>query len=221
MAGRSLPRLERCNLTAILLKTSAIPDPEDGTIEPELVNRSWNMLKRIAVIVLIVLSLTLQSCVSATATLKSYVNSSNGYQFVYPVGWLPVKVDNGPDVVFHDLIEETENVSVVISDVPQGKTLSELGSPSEVGYRLSKNAIAPPNSGRQAELVNAEAHDADDTTYYLLEYAVKLPTQERHNLASVAVRRGKLFTFNLSTTEKRWAKQRALFQQIVDSFKVY
>jgi len=45
----------------------------------------------------------------------------------YPNGWLPVKVSNGPDVVFHDLIETTENVSVVVSSVPQGKTLAELG----------------------------------------------------------------------------------------------
>ncbi|HEY9623237.1 MAG TPA: photosystem II reaction center PsbP [Crinalium sp.] len=179
------------------------------------------MLKRIAAIALIVLSLSLQGCVSATASLKSYVNSYNGYQFSYPPGWLPVKVENGPDVVFHDLIEETENVSVIISDVPDGKRLQDLGSPTDVGYRLSKNAIAPANSGRKAELVNAESHNDGETTYYLLEYAVQLPTQERHNLASVAVRRGQLFTFNLSTTEKRWAKQKALFQQIVNSFSVY
>jgi photosystem II oxygen-evolving enhancer protein 2 len=179
------------------------------------------MLKRMVAIALIFLSLSLQSCVSTAATLKSFGSAANGYQFAYPVGWLPVKVANGPDVVFHDLIEETENVSVVISDVPQGKTLQELGSPSEVGYRLSKNAIAPPDSGRQAELVNAEAHEMGNTTYYLLEYAVKLPTQDRHNLASVAVHRGKLYTFNLSTTEKRWAKQQTLFRQVVNSFSVY
>jgi len=46
---------------------------------------------------------------------------------LYPNGWLPVKVSNGPDVVFHDLIETTENVSVVVSSV-QGKTLAELGT---------------------------------------------------------------------------------------------
>jgi len=50
------------------------------------------------------------------------------------------KVSNGPDVVFHDLIETTENVSVVFSPVPQGKTLAELDA-GEVGYKLSK-AIA-------------------------------------------------------------------------------
>ncbi len=180
------------------------------------------MLKRIAAILLIVLSLSLQSCVSAASGLKSYVNSYQGYEFLYPNGWVPVKVADGPDVVFHDLIEETENVSVVINPVPDNKSLQELGSPTDVGYRLSKNAIAPPDSGRTAELVSADSRQVGDELYYLLEYAVKLPSdQERHNLASVVVRRGQLFTFNLSTSEKRWQKAQEKMRQVVSSFSVY
>lgn len=179
------------------------------------------MLKRIAAVLLVVLSLSLQSCVSAVAGLKSYVNTYQGYEFLYPNGWVPVKVADGPDLVLHDLIEETENVSVVINPVPEGKSLAELGTPTDVGYRLSKNAIAPPDSGRQAELVSAESRDVGDQTYYLLEYAVKLPNQVRHNLASVAVRRGQLYTFNLSTTEKRWEKAQEKFRRVVNSFSVY
>lgn len=180
-----------------------------------------DVLRRIAALVLVVLSLSLQGCVSTTAGLKAYVDSYDGYQFLYPNGWVEVKVNDGPDVVFHDLIQETENVSVVINPVPDNKTLEELGSPSEVGYRLSKNAIAPPGSGREAELINAESRQIDDETYYLLEYAVKLPNQLRHNLASVVVRRGQLFTLNLSTTERRWEKARNTLRKVADSFSVY
>ena len=180
------------------------------------------MLKRIAAVLLVVLSLSLGGCISGVSGLKSYIDTTKGYQFLYPNGWLRVEVSNGPDVVFHDLIEQTENVSVVISPVPDGKTLADLGTPGEVGYKLSKNAIAPPESGRQAELVNAEAREVGDKTYYLLEYAVKLPNQqERHNLASVALSRGKLFTFNVSTTEKRWQKVQNQLQTVASSFSVY
>jgi photosystem II oxygen-evolving enhancer protein 2 len=180
------------------------------------------MLKRVAVVLLVVLSLSLTGCASATSGLKSYVDSTDGYQFLYPNGWLPVKVSSGPDVVFHDLIETSENVSVVISPVPEGKTLAELGTPGEVGYKLGKNAIAPPDSGREAELVNAEAREKNAKTYYLLEYAVKLSNQQkRHNLASVAVSRGKLFTFNASTPEQHWYKVRRVLEQVVNSFSVY
>ncbi|WP_088894302.1 photosystem II reaction center PsbP [Leptolyngbya ohadii] len=179
------------------------------------------MLKRIAAVLLVVLSLSLQSCASGATGLKSYVNTYQGYQFLYPNGWIEVKVNNGPDVVLHDLIEETENASVIISPVKDDKTLEELGTPTEVGYRLSKNAIAPEGSGRQAELVSAEAREDGEKTYYLLEYAVTLPNQLRHNIASVAVRRGQLYTFNVSTTERRWEKVEDRLRKVAKSFSVY
>lgn len=180
------------------------------------------MLKRIAAILLVILSLSLAGCVAtATAGLKSYIDTTHGYQFLYPNGWVPVKVNNGPDIVFRDLIQQTENLSVVISAVPDKKTLAELGTPSEVGYNLSKNAIAPEGSNRQAELVNASSRLSGDKTYYILEYAVKLPQQKRHNLASVGVSRGKLITFNLSTTEQRWSKLQPVFEEVVNSFSVH
>lgn len=179
------------------------------------------MFKRIAAILLVILSLSLAGCVAPASGLKSYVDTTKGYQFLYPNGWRQVKVSDGPDVVFHDLIEQTENVSVVISPVPEGKKLADLGTPSEVGYKLSKNAIAPPNSGRQAELVNANSREVGDKIYYILEYAVTLPNQERHNLASVAVSRGQLYTFNVSTTERRWKTVKDQFQTVISSFSVY
>ncbi|MBV8882793.1 MAG: photosystem II reaction center PsbP family protein [Chroococcidiopsidaceae cyanobacterium CP_BM_RX_35] len=180
------------------------------------------MLKWLVVLLLVVLSLSLAGCASAASGLKSYVDSIDGYEFLYPNGWLPVKVTNGPDVVLHDLIETTENVSVVISSVPAGKTLAELGTPGEVGYKLAKSALAPPDSGREAELVNAEVRQSGAKTYYTLEYAVKLPNQqERHNLASVAISRGKLFTFNASIPERRWSKVQQVFEQVINSFSVY
>lgn len=193
----------------------------DALAEIDTAEGNVGMVKRIVAMLLVVLSLSLQGCVAAGSGFKSFVDSLDGYQFLYPNGWMPVKVSSGPDVVFHDLIHETENVSVVISPVSGNKTLSELGDPGEVGYKLAKTAIAPANSGREAELVNAESREVGDKTYYLLEYAVKVAGQERHNLASVAVSRGKLYTFNASTTEERWSKVKEMLEQTVNSFSVY
>jgi photosystem II oxygen-evolving enhancer protein 2 len=181
------------------------------------------MFKRIFAILLIVVSISLQGCaVSGAAGFKSYIDSIDGYRFLYPNGWSEVNVTNGADIVFHDLIEPSENVSVVLSPVsdPDKKTLTQLGSPGEVGYQIGKKAIAPPDSGRQAELVNAESHEIDGKTYYLLEYAVKIGDRQRHNLASAVINRGKLYTFNASTTEQRWEKVRDLLYQSVQSFSV-
>ena len=84
------------------------------------------MWQRITFILLLVLSFSLSSpSLANAAALNSFVDSADGYQFSYPNGWLQVKVGDGPDVVFHDLIEVSENVSVVISPVPSGKTLSD------------------------------------------------------------------------------------------------
>ncbi|BCL37461.1 photosystem II reaction center PsbP [Nostoc sp. MS1] len=181
------------------------------------------MWKKILFMLLLVLSFSLSNPnVAQAAGFKSFVDTADGYEFLYPNGWLQVKVANGPDVVFHDLIEISENVSVVISPVPDNKTLKELGTPTEVGYKLGKAALAPPDSGRKAELVNASEKETEGKTYYKLEYLVKLPNQkERHNIASVAVSRGKVFTFNASIPEKRWGKVKRAMEEVVNSFTVY
>lgn len=178
------------------------------------------MLKRIAAVLLVVLSLSVQSCVSATSGLKSYIDAYDGYEFAYPNGWIEIKVPDGPDVVLHDFVEPSENVSVIIGDIPEGKTLEDLGTPAEVGQRLAEGTNF--NEGdRQVELVGAASRQVDSKTYYLLEYVVQLADQTRHNLASVAVSRGKLYTFNASTQESRWDKMAEKLQTVVSSFSVY
>jgi photosystem II oxygen-evolving enhancer protein 2 len=181
------------------------------------------MWKRIGLILLLVLSFSFgYSDIAAAAGLKSFTNNDSGYEFLYPNGWVQVKVANGPDVVFHDIIEPSENISVVISPVPDNKTLAELGTPGEVGYKLGKNALAPEGSGREAELINDAQREVDGKLYYKLEYLIKLPdNQKRHNLANVVVSRGKLFTFNASVTERRWSRVKRLIEDSIDSFKVY
>ncbi len=179
------------------------------------------MLKRFAAIALVVLSLTVQGCVGLTAGLNAYVDALDGYQFLYPNGWVQMKVSDGPDVVFRDLIEETENVSVVVSAVESGKKLQDLGSPSEVGLQLAKRVLAPPTSNREADLLAANEYAVGDKTYYNLEYLVKLPNGvERHNLANVAVSRGKLYTLNVSSPEQRWPVVEDLFKRVAASFTV-
>lgn len=179
------------------------------------------MLKRLTVLLLVVTALVLQGCVTTGAGLNAYVDNYDGYRFIYPNGWTEVSVPGQADVVFHDIVNETENVSVVISDVPEGETLEMLGTPTEVGYKLSKSINAFAGDERNVELASAQSITKDDETYYILEYIADLPSGIRHNLASVAVRRDQLFTFNASTREDRWEKVKDLMKQAVASFSVY
>ena len=181
------------------------------------------MFKKLIAALLVIVSISLCSCSSVLGGLQSYIDSAKGYEFLYPNGWVPVDVkgaSEGVDLVFHDIVERSENLSVIISSVPNDKTLEELGTPSEVGYRFLKATNSNPNSNREAEFISAQSHEARGKTYYILEYEVKSPDQ-RHNLASIAVSRGQLFTFNLSTRQRRWPKVEDRFRAIANSFTVY
>lgn len=189
--------------------------------------RGWSLksLKAAIVVAFAMITLALQGCSAGVlGGLNSYTDSLDGYRFLYPTGWTEVKnlsQNSGLDILFHDIIEQTENISVVINPTPGKRSLEELGTPSEVGYRLGKSAIAPEGSGREADLISAEAGQIGDRLYYLLEYAVKLPDgQARHNLASAVVYRGKLYTVNASTPESRWSKMKEILSQSVKSFTV-
>ncbi|MEM1368508.1 MAG: photosystem II reaction center PsbP [Cyanobacteria bacterium P01_H01_bin.15] len=166
--------------------------------------------------------LLLSSCAGGVGGLQAYNAPDSSYRFLYPNGWVAVDVRGaspGVDVVFRDIIEQSENLSVIISQVPEDKSLSELGSPTEVGYRFLKET--KNDEGRETEFISAEALEHDGNTYYLLEYEVDLPnSQTRHNLASVAVSRGKLYTFNLSTRAGRWSSVGNAFKTAAQSFTI-
>lgn len=184
------------------------------------------MRKSFLASLLIVLSIVMSSCVaSGVSGLQSYVNTSKGYEFLYPNGWIPVNLGTSArktvDIVFRDLVERTENLSVIINDVPDGKTLEDLGNPSEVGYRLLKAINSNRDAEQEAEFLRAESRQSKEKTYYLLEYEENLPDQEeRHNIASVSVSRGKIFTFSLSTPQRRWDKVKDSFEVAAKSFTV-
>ncbi|HHP7232053.1 MAG TPA: photosystem II reaction center PsbP [Xenococcaceae cyanobacterium] len=182
------------------------------------------MLRLLISLLLIALTTLVSSCNAGISGLQSYVNPAQGYEFLYPNGWIPVDVKNaspGVDVVFRDLIERSENLSVIISEVPLDKTLEDLGTPTDVGYRFFKAVNDNPELNRAADFITAESRQVNDKTYYLLEYEVETPDQPlRHNIATVAVSRGKLFTFNLSTTQKRWEQVKDTFEIAAKSFTV-
>jgi len=182
------------------------------------------MLKSIATFIVIILTVTLSACVSPTGGLNPYVDGADGYKFLYPNGWMAVDVKDaseGVDVVFRDFIERSENLSVIISDVNKNMDLSDLGSPTDVGYRFMQIVNQDTNNQREAELISAEKREQNLEDYYLLEYKVKLgDNQYRHNLASVVTKNGKLYTFNISTTESRWENVKNRFKTIVKSFTV-
>ena len=90
-------------------------------------------------------------------------------------------------------------------------------------YKYCRRCALPAGCGvwPEAELISAEKGEKDLQDYYLLEYKVKLSdNQYRHNLANVATKNGKLYTFNISSTEYRWQKVKDLFTAVAKSFAI-
>ncbi len=162
----------------------------------------------------------LGACSASAAGLQSFQSPDGRYAFLYPTGWNRVQVSEGPQVVFHDLINSDETLSLVISDVNTINNLSDLGSAEAVGERLRQVVIAPEGSGRQAELVEARERELGGRTFYDLEYSVHLADRNRHELATVVADRGRLYTFAASTNDVRWPKVRELFQRVITSFNL-
>ncbi|MGA0365344.1 MAG: photosystem II reaction center PsbP, partial [Vulcanococcus sp.] len=89
------------------------------------------------------LVLVLVSCSAVAAGLNSFQSSDGRYAFLYPTGWTRVQVTEGPQVVFHDLINADETLSLVVSDVNETNSLENLGSAVAVGEKLRRVVIAP------------------------------------------------------------------------------
>ena len=153
-----------------------------------------------------------------TAGLQSYQSPDGRFAFLYPTGWTQVQVSNGPRVVFHDLIHSDETVSLMVNKVEDNNDLADLGSAVAVGERLRREVIATAGSGRTAELIEAGEREINGHTFYDLEYAVHLEDRDRHELATVVVDRGRLYTLATSTNEERWPKVKGLFESVIHSF---
>lgn len=168
-----------------------------------------------------ILTMVLGACAAGpTAGLQSYQSPDGRFAFLYPTGWTQVQVSNGPRVVFHDLIHSDETVSLMVNKVDENNDLTELGSAVAVGERLRREVIATAGSGRTAELVEAQEREMNGHTFYDLEYAVHLEDRDRHELATVVVDRGRLYTLATSVNEDRWEKVDDLCGRVVRSLNL-
>ncbi len=170
-------------------------------------------------LLLILLCFTLSSCSGGiNAGLEAYQSTDGRYAFLYPTGWTRVKVDGGPEIIYHDLINSNETLSLVISEVNKEVKLEQLGSPEDVGNTLINKVIAPEGSGRSVNLIRANKREASNHIFYDLEYKLNLNEQARHEIATVVIDRGNLYTFAVGTNEERWNKVDGIFTNVIQSF---
>tara|TARA_Y100001968_G_C18962172_1_gene528242 strand:- start:11 stop:556 length:546 start_codon:yes stop_codon:yes gene_type:complete len=169
-------------------------------------------------ILAIVLVLALGACSAGGASgLEPFKSQDGRYGFLFPTGWTRVAVQDGPEVVFHDLINSDETLSLVISKLENEIDLDDLGGAEAVGERLfGKN-----DTQNSIRLIEANEREVSDHKFYDLEYSVNLKEKSRHELATVVVDRGFLYTLAASSSEQRWTKMNDIFKRVVTSFTLF
>ena len=166
----------------------------------------------------IALVLTLGACSTGGASGLEPFKSQNGqYGFLFPTGWTRVAVDNGPEVVYHDLINSDETLSLVISKLENEIDLDDLGGPDAVGERL----FGEKNIDNPIKLIEALEREVNNHKFYDLEYSVDLEEKSRHEIATVVVDKGYLYTLAASTNEQRWPKMKDTFKRVITSFTLF
>ena len=166
----------------------------------------------------IVLVLTLGACSTGGASgLEPFKSQDGRYGFLFPTGWTRVAVDNGPEVVYHDLINSDETLSLVISKLENDVDLDDLGGASAVGERL----FGEKNEDNPIQLIEARDREVDEHKFYDLEYVVNSENNSRHEFATVVVDRGYLYTLAASSSEQRWSKMQDIFERVVSSFTFF
>ena len=166
----------------------------------------------------IALVLTLGACsTGGAAGLEPFKSQDGRYGFLFPTGWTRVSVDNGPEVVYHDLINSDETLSLVISKLDNEVSLDELGGADAVGERL----FGEKNINNPIQLIDVSEREVNERRFYDLEYSVDLEEKSRHEIATVVVDRGYLYTLAASTSEQRWLKMQDTFKRVVTSFTFF
>jgi photosystem II oxygen-evolving enhancer protein 2 len=166
----------------------------------------------------IALVLTLGACsTGGAAGLEPFKSQDGLYGFLFPTGWTRVAVDNGPEVVYHDLINSDETLSLVISKLENDVDLDDLGGADAVGERL----FGEKNINNPIQLIDASEREVGERKFYDLEYSVDLEKNNRHEIATVVVNRGYLYTLAASTSEQRWSKMQDTFKRVISSFTFF
>jgi len=95
--------------------------------------------------------------------------------------------------------------------------LDDLGGADAVGERL----FGEKDNNNPIQLIDASEREIDEHKFYDLEYFVDLKENSRHEIATVVVDRGYLYTLAASTNEQRWSKMEDTFKRVVSSFTFF
>jgi hypothetical protein len=122
------------------------------------------------------------------ATFREYIDTFDGYSFLYPKSWIQVR-GAGADIFFRDPFVLDENMSVEISSPSSSKyvTVEDLGPPEKAAERVLQQYLTEFMSTRlgvrrTSNILSASSKVADDgKLYYEVEVNQTDYTNSIHN----------------------------------------
>jgi photosystem II oxygen-evolving enhancer protein 2 len=126
-----------------------------------------------------------------------------------PSGWNKFEGEVGAyDIKWQDLVDQSENIK--ISSNPVKSTTSSidvLGDVQTVGESLAAK--------RNAKLLSATERLTDGVLFYKFDFAINDGT---HQLLQLCVCRGKVWSLDASSKERRWKQNKEMYEYVMGSF---
>jgi len=142
--------------------------------------------------------------------LEKFQDGSRSIQILAPSGWNKFEGEVGAyDVKWQDLVDPKENIK--ISSTPVKSTTTSISALGTDVKAIGENLAAK----RNASLVKYEERLTEGVLFYVFEFKINDGT---HQLLSLSVNKGKIWSLDANTSEKRWSKREELYYNVVGSF---
>jgi len=141
--------------------------------------------------------------------LERYQDGIRGFIIMAPSGWNKFEGEAGAyDVKWQDVVSPAENIKISSTPVKSTTTsVNVLGEVKAVGASLAAK--------RKAKLISAEERLTEEVLFYTFEFALPDNT---HQLLSLCVNKGKIWSVDANSSEKRWKTRADLYASSLASF---
>ena len=141
--------------------------------------------------------------------LEAYQDGARGLRLMAPSGWNKFEGEVGAyDIKWQDLVDSTENIKISSTPVKSTtESIDALGNVKDLGVKLAAT--------RKATLISATDRTTEGILFYTFDFALPDKT---HQLLLLCVAKGKLWSVDASSKERKWPVREEMYKNVLGSF---